>query len=147
MNLFFKILSLCAFVISSYLFWQHTHMHSIVMDALKGDAETVSEVAIQGFEKIRKRSMDEMKETQKKKLSEHTADIQSSDCPFIGKADAPIVVAEFLDFRCGHCRAISSQLTEFLQENPDVRINPHSCLLYTSPSPRDRTRSRMPSSA
>ena len=26
------------------------------------------------------------------------------------------------------------------------RIN-HSCLLYTSPSPRDRTRSRMPSSA
>ena len=25
--------------------------------------------------------------------------------------------------------------------------NYHSCLLYTSPSPRDRTRSRMPSSA
>ena len=28
----------------------------------------------------------------------------------------------------------------------DVSLN-HSCLLYTSPSPRDRTRSRMPSSA
>ena len=26
-------------------------------------------------------------------------------------------------------------------------IETHSCLLYTSPSPRDRTRSRMPSSA
>ena len=26
-------------------------------------------------------------------------------------------------------------------------IKSHSCLLYTSPSPRDRTRSRMPSSA
>ena len=26
-------------------------------------------------------------------------------------------------------------------------VNPHFCLLYTSPSPRDRTRSRMPSSA
>ena len=26
-------------------------------------------------------------------------------------------------------------------------INPGACLLYTSPSPRDRTRSRMPSSA
>ena len=25
--------------------------------------------------------------------------------------------------------------------------NPKDCLLYTSPSPRDRTRSRMPSSA
>ena len=28
-----------------------------------------------------------------------------------------------------------------------VTINKHVCLLYTSPSPRDRTRSRMPSSA
>ena len=27
------------------------------------------------------------------------------------------------------------------------RITKHTCLLYTSPSPRDRTRSRMPSSA
>ena len=27
------------------------------------------------------------------------------------------------------------------------RIDPKGCLLYTSPSPRDRTRSRMPSSA
>ena len=26
-------------------------------------------------------------------------------------------------------------------------VNPNACLLYTSPSPRDRTRSRMPSSA
>ena len=28
-----------------------------------------------------------------------------------------------------------------------VRVDIHTCLLYTSPSPRDRTRSRMPSSA
>jgi len=28
-----------------------------------------------------------------------------------------------------------------------VMGKPYSCLLYTSPSPRDRTRSRMPSSA
>ena len=28
-----------------------------------------------------------------------------------------------------------------------VTVNPYPCLLYTSPSPRDRTRSRMPSSA
>ena len=29
----------------------------------------------------------------------------------------------------------------------ELSCNPYSCLLYTSPSPRDRTRSRMPSSA
>ena len=30
---------------------------------------------------------------------------------------------------------------------PSNTSDAHSCLLYTSPSPRDRTRSRMPSSA
>ena len=29
----------------------------------------------------------------------------------------------------------------------DITYEPYICLLYTSPSPRDRTRSRMPSSA
>ena len=33
-------------------------------------------------------------------------------------------------------------LEVFLTQTPDL-----TCLLYTSPSPRDRTRSRMPSSA
>ena len=28
-----------------------------------------------------------------------------------------------------------------------AKLHPIACLLYTSPSPRDRTRSRMPSSA
>ena len=36
----------------------------------------------------------------------------------------------------------------YLDGNPISNIPPHkSCLLYTSPSPRDRQKSRMPSSA
>ena len=33
------------------------------------------------------------------------------------------------------------------ENNADHTANYYTCLLYTSPSPRDRTRSRMPSSA
>ena len=33
------------------------------------------------------------------------------------------------------------------EDQPDIVIFIDACLLYTSPSPRDRTRSRMPSSA
>ena len=36
---------------------------------------------------------------------------------------------------------------EFTQENIVEFLKCKDCLLYTSPSPRDRTRSRMPSSA
>ena len=36
---------------------------------------------------------------------------------------------------------------EIINDNMDLQGRPWYCLLYTSPSPRDRTRSRMPSSA
>ena len=36
---------------------------------------------------------------------------------------------------------LAEQIAEWAEEQPQT------CLLYTSPSPRDRTRSRMPSSA
>ena len=47
---------------------------------------------------------------------------------------------------------IDSRIAQLVHDNlmrmfPDSMIQVSSCLLYTSPSPRDRTRSRMPSSA
>ena len=36
---------------------------------------------------------------------------------------------------------------EFEHQGYASKLLDHTCLLYTSPSPRDRTRSRMPSSA
>jgi len=38
-------------------------------------------------------------------------------------------------------------VADTIVNNPDIAYREVSCLLYTSPSPRDRTRSRMPSSA
>ena len=37
--------------------------------------------------------------------------------------------------------------SKFVKRLDEITPNPKDCLLYTSPSPRDRTRSRMPSSA
>ena len=41
----------------------------------------------------------------------------------------------------------SDRANNLLQFHTDLRSPKVDCLLYTSPSPRDRTRSRMPSSA
>ena len=40
---------------------------------------------------------------------------------------------------------VENKVLVFRDQHPDPQT--HVCLLYTSPSPRDRTRSRMPSSA
>ena len=42
------------------------------------------------------------------------------------------------------CLGLATRLVEYYQAAPKQY---YACLLYTSPSPRDRTRSRMPSSA
>ena len=44
------------------------------------------------------------------------------------------------------CRDVFEKL-QIQQELKDELVLAIACLLYTSPSPRDRTRSRMPSSA
>ena len=43
-------------------------------------------------------------------------------------------------------RALRDRMNKALKSF-DVEIKANSCLLYTSPSPRDRQKSRMPSSA
>ena len=50
---------------------------------------------------------------------------------------------------CGHGSFFKSrQLGDWVGRGLGVlTVTPYDCLLYTSPSPRDRTRSRMPSSA
>ena len=68
----------------------------------------------------------------------------------------PILLA-VLVASCGDGGGGSKPLTvtppqsEVLTENPVISqfsfLMVNNCLLYTSPSPRDRTRSRMPSSA
>ena len=42
---------------------------------------------------------------------------------------------------------LRTRCTNLHEENDRLRMLLKTCLLYTSPSPRDRTRSRMPSSA
>ena len=45
------------------------------------------------------------------------------------------------------CEQVSRALDPMLDEKEFDDMPSYTCLLYTSPSPRDRTRSRMPSSA
>ena len=54
------------------------------------------------------------------------------------------LIVERSDYPIEQCKEIlNNKTTAILGYGPQGR----GCLLYTSPSPRDRTRSRMPSSA
>ena len=63
--------------------------------------------------------------------------------PKIGEASETVVVAFEVDQE-GAASDLSNLIETDVVENLDVDV---SCLLYTSPSPRDLSTSRMPSSA
>ena len=44
-------------------------------------------------------------------------------------------------------KALNKEIEIYYRDYGPIDAEPIFCLLYTSPSPRDRTRSRMPSSA
>ena len=57
-----------------------------------------------------------------------------------------IIIGSAYPLRGGGIASYNERLArEFMIQGFDTTI--YTCLLYTSPSPRDRTRSRMPSSA
>ena len=57
-----------------------------------------------------------------------------------------VEVLEFFWFGCPHCYAFEPSIEGWAKNKPDNTVFIR-CLLYTSPSPRDATLSRMPSSA
>ena len=57
------------------------------------------------------------------------------------------MVRLFIDGRKYAAEHLAAELPELPIPLPDTEARVDLCLLYTSPSPRDRTRSRMPSSA
>ena len=57
------------------------------------------------------------------------------------------ILCSFILAACSGQEHAEQDLELSLVDDMPIALENNSCLLYTSPSPRDRTRSRMPSSA
>jgi len=79
------------------------------------------------------------------KKSETPAEAPATDNPFFAEYDTPYKVPPFDIIKPEHFVPAYEKGME--QQKAEIEQLVSNCLLYTSPSPRDRTRSRMPSSA
>ena len=57
------------------------------------------------------------------------------------------IIKSTWDVSKANWKFFSKQINNYNSNNIATLLSTYACLLYTSPSPRDRTRSRMPSSA
>ena len=90
--------------------------------------------------------MDEIKKIEIKTSSENSF----IGCWMIEDTALMDAIVKFFDERNNlHSvgKLVGGRIDRNVKDSLDIAINPKDCLLYTSPSPRDRTRSRMPSSA
>ena len=70
--------------------------------------------------------------------------LSKTDCDITGIISLPVKIKRFCVLRSPH---VDKDSREHFEIRLYKRFMDITCLLYTSPSPRDRTRSRMPSSA
>ena len=78
----------------------------------------------------------------------HDFKLKSTDNKIISLDDVKGENGTLIMFICNHCpyvQAVTKDIVDHCNELKKLGIN--TCLLYTSPSPRDRQKSRMPSSA
>ena len=80
-------------------------------------------------------------------MSQNTVEITDSSFDAdVLQAGKPVLVDYWAEW-CGPCKMLAPILDEVAAEYGDKITVAKLCLLYTSPSPRDKRQSRMPSSA
>lgn len=55
----------------------------------------------------------------KKPAAEHLEPAHDAQPPDMGRADAPVAIVTFSDYRCPYCRELSANLQRLMEEHPD----------------------------
>ena len=80
-------------------------------------------------------------------LADGLSDSPRPDATIVGVVDGPGGNGYWVVSADGSVEVVGTRIVPPMGASEPITDRVRSCLLYTSPSPRDRTRSRMPSSA
>jgi len=80
------------------------------------------EVIVSSLEGLQKRMAEERNASVEKNVANNMDKIYTDNSFVIGNPDAEIKMVEFFDYRCSHCKSVSSTLNDLVKENPNVKI-------------------------
>jgi protein-disulfide isomerase len=80
------------------------------------------EFLIEASKKLQQMEQDKAQSAQVEKIVTHQAELLDETTPYIGNADASVVVVEFSDYRCGFCKRMAPVVEDLVKADPDIQF-------------------------
>lgn len=98
---------------------QKTQIEQIVHDYLV----TKPEVLIEASKALQQKQMAEVSSKAKDAISKNASTLFSNaQSPTLGSTNGDVTIVEFLDYQCGHCKAMSPVLGELIKADPKLQV-------------------------
>lgn len=110
---------------------QEAAVGEVVKSYLLEHPEVVIE-AVQNFQvKQQQKQISEAEE----KIKAHTSELfDNTKTPHVGQSDGHLVLVEFYDFRCTHCREVSSSVDALLKDHGQLKVIYKDFPIFSGPS-------------
>jgi protein-disulfide isomerase len=81
------------------------------------------EIILEAVQTLRRRQEEAQKKAAEQALKTRRAELQgAADLPVAGNAKGDVTIVEFMDYRCGYCKAVAPVIDEVLQADGKVRL-------------------------
>lgn len=98
---------------------QRQEVQQLITETLNKDPEII----IKAIKNYQKNKYQQYKKTAEDKIKKRAYEIFNYNNKLIlGNPKAKITIIEFMDYNCGHCRALSKTLKEVYQNNKNVKV-------------------------
>ena len=80
---------------------------------------------IASLQKMQENEYEDMMKQAQALIKENLDDLQGKDheiAPYAGNKNGDIIIAAFLDYRCGYCKSANASLKEIIKQDPNVKV-------------------------
>jgi len=81
------------------------------------------EVLIEAMQTIQQKRALQMEQDSKKMLTKHAKEVfDASNKPIAGNAQGNIIIAEWFDYQCPHCKSMDIVIKKAIKDNPNLKV-------------------------
>ena len=80
------------------------------------------EVLVEASQALQKAEQTKRTEKAQKAISDNTKELINANSPFVGNPKGDVVIVEFLDYQCGHCKRMVSVIDDIVAKDSNVKV-------------------------